>query len=97
MSYDPALSVRFSAFAVAQQAKINSLEPSSVDDLVTRAEQLLGSGDVLTRAITGFATQYQVARHQPDRLAELGRDLADFIDRLNVPVPPDHGRRDIHG
>lgn len=97
MAHDDRMAVKFDAFAVGMSAQVGGLVEMDVDALVTKAEQLLGSDDQLTQAITGFATQYQLARYEPARLAELGRHLVAYVDAVNTPEPPDLNRRDIHG
>ena len=97
MACDQRMAVKFDAFAVGMTAQVGGLTEIDVDALLTKAEQLLGSGDQLTRAICGFATQYQLARYQPDKLAELGRHLVAYVNAINTSDPPDLGRKDIHG
>lgn len=97
MSYEPKLAVRMAAFALGQTAKINGLTPEDVEDLRARAERDLPSDDELFRAITQFATQYEIHSRDAGKLAEMGCDLVRVVDRLNTPEPPDLGRRDIYG
>lgn len=97
MSHDNVLAVKFDAFAVAMQAKAGGLEDFDVDSLVAKAEQLLGSDHPVARAVMAFATQYQLDPRDAVHVAEHGDILLAAIDRLNVPEPPDMGRRDIYG
>lgn len=83
--------------AVAMSGKAGTLDPGDVHDLVTEAEQVLGSADPLTRAVMEFATQYEVDRYSPETVAALAAGLHHQLDLLTMPVPPDLGRRDIHG
>lgn len=91
------MQIQFQAIAVAMRAKVADLPPRDVDELLTRTQQMLEADDPLCRAVTSFATQYEIGRHEPDRLFEIGEDLhrAALIDAR--PVPPDLHRRDIHG
>ncbi len=97
MSYNSNLAMYFDTFAVAMRAIAGDLEQSDVDNLVTRADELLVRGDPLGRAITGFATQHQLAAQDPEALAGLGRDLVHAVAVASMPVPPDGERRDING
>jgi hypothetical protein len=85
------------ATSVAMRAMVGDLDPLDVDHLVTRATQLLETDDPVFRAVTGFATQHELYRRQPDQLRELGTALRDQMLRLMQPDPPDLHRSDIHG
>jgi hypothetical protein len=91
------VAVGLKALAVAMAGKARTLDAQDVHDLVTEAEQVLGSGDELTRAIMEFATQYEVERYCPDLVAALAIGLHRRLELLTVPTPPDVGRADIHG
>lgn len=91
------VSVGLKALAVAMSAKARALDAQDVHDLVTEAEQLLGSADDLTRAIMEFATQYEVDRHSPDLVAAIAVGLHHRLELVMQPVPPDQGRADIYG
>ena len=97
MTYDPELAVRFSAFAVAQNAKIGAVEAHEVDGLRAMAERELGVDDPVRRAVTHFATQYELKAFDPAGLVQIGHELSDAIEKLNVPVPPGTDRADTHG
>ncbi|MBW4972101.1 hypothetical protein KZZ08_00630 [Roseovarius mucosus] len=97
MVYDQQIALRMAAFAAAMRAKVGNLDAETVADLVAQAEGHLTPEDALAQAIARFAQGYREHRRQADRLAELGRDLSAFIETLNMPVPPDLGRKDIHG
>lgn len=97
MVYDPALAVRFSAFTVAYNAKIGAVEPHEVDGLRAMAERTLEVDDPVRRAITSFATQYELHAHDPAGLTQIGHELSDEIEKLNVPTPPGTDRADING
>jgi len=97
MSYDAHLAVRFAAFTLAQNAKIGAIEADEVDDLRAMAERALEADDPVRRAITYFATQYELHAHDPAGLMQIGHQLSDEIEKLNVPVPPGTDRADING
>lgn len=98
MSYDPYLAVKFGAFDVALKAKINDLPQSDVDDLRGLTERNIPDpDDTLRRAVIGFVTQYELHRHDPARLHDLGTSMSDYIATLNMPVPPGADRRDLNG
>lgn len=89
--------VLLAALAVAMRARTGGLIGHEVDDMRIRAEELLERDDELRRAIMGFATGYELHRHDPAAVAELGEELDRNIERDLRPVPPDIERRDIHG
>ncbi len=89
--------VGLSAQSVAMQAMINDLDHHSVDDLRQRAEELLDRDDPLYRAITGFATQYQLASGDPGALAMQGRILRDAVLAHAGGDVQRRERRDIDG
>lgn len=91
------LSVKLAAQAVAMGAMINDLDGLAVEDMRSRAEELLSRDDPFYRAITGFATQYQLASHDPAALAMQGRILRDAVlDAAGGGYHP-RERRDIDG
>ncbi|GHF33152.1 hypothetical protein [Seohaeicola zhoushanensis] len=96
MTYDQIVAVKFDAFAVAMQAKAGGLQQLDIDALVTKSEQLLGSAHRLSLAITHFATMWDVAQSDPQRVS-LGDELLTFVQALNMPEPPGQDRRDLHG
>lgn len=94
------VSVMMAAQAVAMRAMVNDLDQHSVDDMRTRAEEL-ACGQVLFRAITGFATQYELARHDPAALRAEGEILRDAVLAASA-APVSHApalpeRRDVDG
>lgn len=97
MVYDQQIALRMAAFAAAMRAKAGNLDAETVADLVAQAERQLTPEDALARAIARFADGYRQHRREAGELADLGRDLSAFIETLNMPVPPDLGRKDIHG
>lgn len=91
------VSVMLAAQSVAMRAMINDLDQHAVDDMRQRAEELLTSDSDLFRAITGFVTQYELARHEPGDLAMQGRILRDQVLSASGAVPEHRERRDIDG
>lgn len=99
----------FAAQAVAMNARTGSLTLHMVDDLRTKAEELLARQDPLRAAIIAFATGYEQHRRDKAALAGMGEALEGALRRaLDVPHPaapdPSHwpapvdlNRRDIHG
>lgn len=85
------------AVSLGMQAMVGGLDPLDVDALVTRTQQLLDPDDAVARAVTTFATQHEVCRHDPVELARIGAQLRDQMIRIMRPEPPDLHRRDIHG
>jgi len=66
--------------------------------MVSRAEELLDSADPLFRAITGFATQFQVSRHDHGAMAMQGRILAEAVEHAaGIPDRRPPARSDIDG
>lgn len=90
-------SVLFSAFDLAMQAKGGQIELYDIEELQTRAEQVLGSEHPASRAINDFATQHQLVRYDVEALCELGGRLLHEVEVLLRPVPPGEDRSDING
>lgn len=93
----PDVSVMLAAQAVAMGAMVDDLDQHTVDDMRQLAEELLHSDDPLYRAITGFATQFQIAEGDAGALAMQGRILRDAILDANGLVPHPRHRSDIDG
>lgn len=96
MSDNPHLALRMAAFSVAMQAKSNTLDPKDVAALRKRAETYPDAADPLPNAALHMIGLLDAAINADDRYTA-GREMVDFIDRLNVPVPPGSDRRDTHG
>lgn len=97
MAYDPRIGIGLAAASVALKAKCRQLDVMDVDDLYTRAEQELDHDDPLFRAVSTFATQYQVWAQDAVQLAQLGDDLSHAVIVATRPDPVDLARVDIHG
>jgi hypothetical protein len=106
----PRLPALFAAQTVAMNARMGSLTLHAVDDLRTKAEELLGKADPLRAAILTFATMYEVHRRDEAALASMGETLERALrvaldvphpaarpDPSQWPAPVDAERRDIHG
>ena len=91
------LPAKLAAQAVAMRAMVNDLDQMSVDDMRTRAEELLDTDLPIYRAVTGFATQYDLASHDPEALAMQGRILRDAVLAAVGSGPVLVERRDIDG
>jgi hypothetical protein len=102
----PAMSA---ALAVALSARTGQLTAHAVDDMRTKAEELLARHDPLRAAIIAFATGYELHRRDPAELAAIGLTLQAALDAPGPPAPPpapdpahwptpaDLHRSDIHG
>lgn len=90
-------SVASAALAVAFAAKARTLDPMDVGRLQVQAEQLLDHKHPLFFAVSEFATQFELHRHDATGWPDLGHRLLHAIDVAITPPPPDHARRDIHG
>lgn len=87
--------VHSAALTVALNARVNSLQPEEVSNLVTLAEELLDRDDPLKPAVTGFAVQWEVSRYDPAALAMQGRILeAKVHEAIGVVKTAPH-RADI--
>lgn len=91
------VSIRLYALSVALSAKCGTLEQEDVDNMRTRAEELLHRDAPLYRAITAFATQHQVNRYDRAAMHDLGTTLAEAVRIDALPDVPDPDRRDING
>lgn len=80
MSAQDRNAVRMAAMAVGYKAKLGEVDPMDVDDMVTRARQLLKGEDFLSRACTTFARQYELHWRDPDELEALGNDLLYAVE-----------------
>lgn len=86
------------ALAVAMNARMGQLVQHHVDDMRTKAEELLPRDHQAYPLIMGFATQYELHRRDPAALASLGEDLERGIRRAVAPASPELPfRRDIDG
>lgn len=93
----PRVACLFDALAVAKSARVADVDGLQVERMVTTASQVLDQDDPALRAITGFATQFELHQFDPERLEELGRTLDDALERALRPDPVDAHRRDIYG
>ena len=85
------------ALAVALSARTGRLKEHAVEDMRTRAEQMLQPDDPLRRAVIMFATAWKAERRDRAAVAGLGEELQRSIDRLTRADVPGADRRDIHG
>lgn len=91
-----ALALKMAAFAEAMRARSGEIDREALARLVRLADAA-PEDDPLGARVLEFVTDIRVWSRDPVRLAELGADLVRFIDLLNMPEPPDLGRRDIYG
>lgn len=96
MGHEHSIALRMAVFANAMNAQVGTITPADVALLIWQVREL-DEGDVLRRAVEGFADRYALVRRDPRKLAELGRTLSAFICNLNMPDPVDLNRRDIYG
>jgi hypothetical protein len=99
----------FAAQSVALSARTRCLTGHAVDDMRTKAEELLPKGDTLRQAILTFATMYEQHRRDPQAVVVLGEALEADVSRALLsgasalsdpahwPAPVDLDRSDIHG
>lgn len=93
--HTPAL---LAAFAVALSARTQTLTAQAVDDMRARAEELLTPTHPVRPAIIAFATQYELHRRDPEKLAELGDELEACLRRaVALQTPERPWRADIDG
>lgn len=93
--HTPAL---MAAFAVALSARTRTLTPHAVEDMRIKAEELMPRDHLARPAILAFATQYDLHRRNPERLAELGDELEACLRRAVAPPTPERPwRADIDG
>ena len=87
----------FAAQAVALSARCNQLTMNAVDDMRTKAEELLARDDPARSAIIAFATGYENLHRDPYGLSKLGEILQDALGvALNPDAPPMfRSRRDL--
>jgi hypothetical protein len=93
----PRHTVAFAATAVALRAKTFALTNLDVNELRTSAEQLLDAGHPLRRAVTEFASLWEVNKHDGAALVEMGDRLFRAVEAALRPEPVDLGRVDLHG
>jgi hypothetical protein len=92
---DPQVAAIMAAFAVAMT---NQLMQQVVDDMRTKAEELLPRDHAAYPVIMAFATQYELHRRDPAQLAELGKTLQMGIRLALAPAPVKLPfRRDLDG
>lgn len=93
--HTPAL---MAAYAVALSARTQTLSPHAVEDMRTKAEELMPRGHAAYHAITAFATQYELHRRDPQKLSDLGEELEACLRRAVAPAAPERPwRADIDG
>lgn len=86
------------AQAVAMSARTGSLTQHMVDDLRTKAEELLARDDDLRPAILRFATKFEEYRRDAYALTKLGEELEREVSAaLNPGRPVPRERRDVDG
>lgn len=79
----------FAAQTVAMNAITGSLTLHMVDDLRTKAEELLARDDPLRAAILSFATQYEVHKRDAYAMRKFGETLqAAVATALNPDARP---------
>lgn len=90
--------VLFAATAVALTARTGGLTQNAVDDLRTKAEELLERGDDLRLAVLSFATMWEEYHRDAYALEKLGEHLGRAVEQaLNPEARPMRERRDIDG
>ena len=89
--------VLMAALSVAMSARTNMLSQHAVDDMRTRAEELLERDDPMRSAVLTFATQWEAHHRDPHGLRYCGEELQRALDADLGLEPPRRERRDIDG
>jgi hypothetical protein len=92
-----ALPVLFAALAVAMSARVGGLTQHQVDDLRTKAEELLPRGEGLRQAVLAFATAYEADRHDAKAMEYHGQALERAMREATGLERPRRTRADING
>lgn len=93
----PKVQVGMSALSLALKARTHQCDDMDVEETHTLATQLLDDDDPMFRAVSSFATQYQIYATDRVMLAQIGEDLMHAVELAAQPDPVDIGRMDIHG
>jgi hypothetical protein len=95
---DEHLPALMAAFAVAMNARAGSLTLHMVEDMRIKAEEILRRDHPAYPVIVNFATQYELYRRDPAKLAELGETLDMGVRLAVAPTAPERPfRADIDG
>lgn len=95
---EPRIQALMSAQAVALSARTQMLTMHAVDDMRTRAEELLARDDPMRAACLRFATMFEEFRRDPYALEKLGEELErELSAALGLAAPASRERRDIDG
>jgi hypothetical protein len=88
----------FAAQAVAMSARTDGLTQHAVDDMRTRAEELLERDDPLRAAMLRFATVYELLHRDAHAMHLLGEELQAAVEvALSLTRPSLPYRSDIDG
>lgn len=88
----------FAAQAVAMSARTDGLTLHAVEDMRTKAEELLMRDDPLRAAVLTFASMFEVHHRDKAALADLGVSLELAVAQSIAPVRPElRWRADIDG
>lgn len=86
------------AYAVAMSAKAGQLTEHAVEDMRIKAEEVLLRNHPAYPVIVHFATMYELARHDPAALAQLGEALEVGVRMAVQPAQPERPERvDLDG
>lgn len=86
------------AYAVAMSAKSGQLTEHAVEDMRIKAEEVLLRDHPAYPVIVQFATMYEMERHDPAALAQLGEALELGIRMAVQPASADRPERvDLDG
>jgi hypothetical protein len=89
--------VLMAAQAVALAARTGTLRRDQVDDMRTKAEELLARDDPFRSAVILFATHYEGNWRDRVAVADLGEELQRNVLRATEPPPPLTPRSDLDG
>lgn len=79
------------------RARHSALTQHDVDDLRTKAEELLAHDDPFRAPVMTFASMYELERRNPAGLIAIGEDLWRAVQWATNPGPRLPERRDIDG
>lgn len=85
------------AITIGFQAQFSPLDPDSPAQLLFMATQMLDPEHPVLAFVKAEVEKFEVARRDPDKLAEWGKGLRDGALTIGRPAPVDAGRRDLHG
>ena len=87
MSRDPHIAVKFRALAQAMNAQNGEVDRAELRLLEQDVFELLPEKSRLGAAVKTFIESCELWSRDPVKLAEVGRDMAHYIEVHNMPEP----------